>query len=196
MRARMAIRYSQIQVELREVTLNNKPTELILASPKATVPVLICPDGTILDESIDIMHWALQHSDPQNWLPNEHLSSISSLIKINDEQFKLHLDHYKYADRYPAQSPLHYRQQGEVFLQSLELRLQSHAYLIAQTLSLADIALMPFIRQFAHVDINWFNAAPYPQLRHWLNSGLNSDLFLSSMHKYPRWQPHQPPVIF
>jgi len=203
MRARMAIRYSNIRVELREVALSNKPTALLQASPKATVPVLVCPDGLVLDESLDIMRWALKHNDPQNWLQISHDNAVSnesttditrdivSLITENDNHFKIHLDHYKYADRFPEHSPLHYRQQAEVFLESLERRLCTHSFLMNETASLADIALFPFVRQFAHVDLNWFDSAPYPKLRNWLNSWLTSTLFLSIMHKHPCWEKHQ-----
>jgi len=196
MRARMALRYSDIQLELREVALSHKPPELLAISPKATVPVLVLPGATVLDESLDIMRWALTHSDPQNWLQVEQASAMDSLINENDETFKLHLDHYKYAERFPEHTALHYRQQAEVFLTVLESRLQNNSCLFGSTTSIADIALLPFIRQFAHVDIRWFDSAPYPHLRHWLNHWLNSDLFLSIMQKHPRWEVHQPPVIF
>jgi len=192
MRARMAIRCSEIQIELREVVLNNKPPELLQASPKATVPVLVKPNGEVLEQSLDIMYWALNHNDPQNWLhPNatpNSASDLASLIHENDSHFKTHLDHYKYADRFPAHSPLHYRQQGEQFLAQLENRLQNQDFLCGPSASLADIALLPFIRQFAHVDIDWFNSAPYPKLINWLNNGLASDLFHAIMHKYPAWK--------
>jgi len=196
MRARMAIRYSNIQVELREVALKNKPPALLQVSAKATVPVLVCQDGTVLDESLDIMHWALMQNDPQNWLQIDHTSDITSLIRDNDQHFKTHLDHYKYADRYPEHSPLYYRQQAEPFMTALEQRLCNQPFLISESASLADIALLPFVRQFAHVDLNWFESAPYPKLRSWLNDWLSSDLFLSIMHKYPCWEEHQPAITF
>ncbi len=192
----MAIRYSATQVELREIALNNKPPELLQASPKATVPVLLTPGGLVIDESLDIMRWALTQHDPQNWLQLDSSTTIESLIHTNDQYFKAHLDHYKYADRYPEHSPLYYRQQGETFLSSLELCLRDHTFLTGSCASLADIALFPFIRQFAYVDIEWFNSAPYPCLRSWLDKWLNSDLFIAIMHKQPAWQKHQPPVIF
>ena len=207
MRARMAIRYSNIQVELREVALSNKPTALLQVSPKATVPVLVCPDGTVLDESLDIMHWALKLNDPQNWrhinpanaatnditssITSDTSSDIASLISENDNHFKIHLDHYKYADRFPEHSPLYYRQQAEVFLASLERRLNTHSFLLNESASLADTALFPFVRQFAHVDLNWFDSAPYPKLRNWLSNWQTSEIFLSIMHKHPGWDKHQ-----
>jgi len=187
MRARLTIRYSKLQVELREVDLKNKPPEMLLASAKATVPVLILNDHSVLDESLDIMRWSLQQTDTQNWLQNRHCAEIDQLIQQNDQSFKTDLDHYKYADRFPQNPPLHYRQQGELFLKLLEKRLDKHTFLINDTVSLADVALFPFIRQFAYVDIQWFETSAYPNLRHWLNYWLKSDLFLSIMHKHPCW---------
>ena len=191
MRARLAIRYSQLKVILREVDLKNKPAEMLLASPKATVPVLVCHDQTIIDESLDIMLWALNKNDPEHWLTAPINTQIHPLILQNDTQFKTHLDHYKYADRFPEQSPLVYRQQGEVFLKQLELNLTNHAFLNANTATLTDIALFPFIRQFAYVDIKWFETCPYPKLRNWLNNWLESELFQSIMQKHPVWQSEQ-----
>ena len=196
MRARMAIHYSDCRVQLREVDLKNKPEALLAISPKATVPVLLCDDGRVIDESMDIMRWALQQRDPNNWLHAQPQAEIFALIETNDTVFKTHLDHYKYADRYPGASQLEYRQQGEVFLQQLEQRLQQQAYLICNQISLADIAIFPFIRQFAHVDIHWFDQAPYPRLRAWLYRWLESALFLSVMQKYSPWQTGDHPLIF
>lgn len=191
----MAILHSTIKVELREVALNNKPQVMLDASPKATVPVLITNDG-VLDESLDIMHWALQQHDPDNWLDTNHLDEINSLIEFNDHIFKTHLDHYKYADRFPENSQTHYREQAEVFLQQLEEQLHTHAFVISNKPCLADIALFPFIRQFAYVDIDWFRHSPYAKLFTWLNYWLNSEIFQSTMQKHPLWTEHQPPIIF
>lgn len=188
MRARMALRYSDCRVELREVELKHKPAALLDISAKATVPVLLCRDGWVIDESLDIMHWALQQNDPHNWLQAQYQPEMAELIEHNDTVFKRHLDHYKYADRYPELSQLEYRQQGEVFLQQLEQRLGQQAYLISEHISLADVAIFPFIRQFAHVDIHWFEHAPYPHLRSWLYQWMESALFQSVMHKHSPWQ--------
>lgn len=196
MRARMALRYSDCRVELREVELKHKPAALLDLSAKATVPVLLCEDGQIIDESLDIMHWALQQNDRDNWLQGEYQAEIAALIEYNDSVFKNHLDHYKYADRYPDATQLEYRQQGEVFLQQLEQRLDQQAYLISGRISLADVAIFPFIRQFAHVDIRWFDRAPYPHLRSWLCQWMDSALFQSVMLKYPPWQKDDHPLIF
>lgn len=194
-RARMAIRYSNIRVELREVKLANKPAALLDASPKATVPILIHPNGSIIEESLDIMIWSLNQCDPEHWQQNQYNETVKTLIDTNDGPFKTDLDHYKYADRHPQHSAAFYRQQGEVFLAQLEQQLSHHTYLVSNTASIADIALFPFIRQFAYVDIHWFDSAPYPQLRNWLNSWLESELFLSIMKKYPCWDTEQPLLI-
>jgi glutathione S-transferase len=196
MRARMAIRYSQCRVQLREVALKNKPDALIAASAKATVPVLVCGEGQVIDESLDIIHWALQQSDRDNWRDIQQQTDIAELIETNDTVFKTHLDHYKYADRYPEFSQLEYRKQGEAFLQQLEQRLHQHTYLVSDQISLADVAIFPFIRQFAHVDIGWFDQAPYPRLRAWLYQWMDSTLFQSVMQKYTPWQAGDPPLIF
>ncbi len=192
MRARMAIAVSGIKVELREVVLRDKPQALLELSPKATVPVLQTNEGTIIDESLDIMHWALQQSDPENWLAIiDH-----DLITNNDGDFKHWLDRYKYADRYPKQSEQFFRQQGEKTLFRLEQCLIKTRYLSSQSITLTDIALFPFIRQFAFVDINWFEQTPYPNLQNWLNTFISSPLFIRVMKKYPPWQKESDPVIF
>jgi len=189
-RARLAIKVSNIQIELREVLLANKPKEMLACSTKATVPVLVLADGQVIDESWDIMLWALSQNDPKNWLPDDSikLNEINHLIKINDSDFKQHLDHYKYADRFPQQPMQYYRQQGEVFLQQLETKLENTRYLIGDTISLADMALFPFIRQFAHVDKIWFYQTNYKKLQAWLDDLLGSTLFSAVMEKYPAWQ--------
>lgn len=196
MRARLAINYSQTKVELREVDLKAKPVAMLDASSKATVPVLILNDGTVIDESLDIMLWALNHSDPDNWLTNQNQSQVFALIKQNDNIFKIHLDHYKYSDRFPQHPVLHYRQKGERFLQQLETQLENNRFLTGPSTSLADIALFPFIRQFAYVDIKWFENSPYPELIKWLHRWLDCDLFQHSMKKHQPWYANQAPVIF
>jgi len=192
MRARLAIAYSGIQVELREIELKNKPAELLQLSAKATVPVLQCPDGTVIDESRDIMNWALQQYDPDDWL----CSAKHPLIDENDNTFKIHLDHYKYADRFPAYPQAHYREQAEVFLKNIENILEIHHFIQNNHLSYVDIAIFPFIRQFYFVDSTWFDSAPYPHLHAWLQALLNSENFSNIMAKYPPWQSHSKQVIF
>jgi len=184
-RARLAIKTSSVQVQLTEVSLRDKPPELLVISPKGTVPVLHLGDQ-VIDESLDIMLWALDKHDPGNWLTPDgsSLDDALSLIRTNDETFKRHLDHYKYADRYPEHPMEHYRQQGEIFLDELNQRLVASSYLLSMKPSLADMAILPFIRQFANVDRNWFDQAPYPKLQRWLNDLLTSKLFEAVMKKH------------
>ena len=181
MRARMALRYSGVPVEIVEVSLKAKPAEMLAISPKGTVPVLDA-DGRVIDESLEIMRWALAQNDPQGWLLDGD-SRIAELIEANDQGFKVDLNRYKYAERYPEQPMEVYRAQGAVFLRRLEGLLQDRDYLLADHPSLADIALLPFVRQFAHVDREWFAQTPYPRLQAWLHNFLESDLFTSIMKK-------------
>nr|WP_284738896.1 glutathione S-transferase [Pseudomonas marginalis] len=181
MRARLALRYSGVPVRIVEVSLKAKPAEMLALSPKGTVPVLSV-DGEVIDESLAIMQWALAQHDPDNWLL-EGDPAVLALVAENDQGFKYHLDRYKYAERYPEQPMDHYRAEGEVFLQKLEGLLTGHAYLLADQPSLADMALAPFVRQFAHVDRDWFAAAPYPRLQQWLERFLQSPLFVGVMAK-------------
>jgi glutathione S-transferase len=177
-RARMALKYSGIAVEIREVKLNNKPQQMLDYSPKGTVPVLIT-NGEVIDESLDIMLWAISQHDPNNW----QVEGFEQLIDQNDNVFKKHLDQYKYFIRYPEHSKEYYRQQGEIFLQQLEQRLEKHKYLLCEQITIADVAIFPFIRQYAHVDKQWFDQTPYQQLQTWLNEFLQSDLFHAVMKK-------------
>ena len=198
MRARLGIRYSGIPVELREVVLRDKPASMLDYSPKGEVPVLVLPDGTVLEESLDIIYWALANNDPEQWLSTDEAirQQAAALIEENDTSFKHNLDRYKYPERYPDEQALDYRTEGEVFLQKLEQYLNQHRYLLGEHISIADIAIMPFIRQFAHTDKTWFDRAPYPQLQKWLAGFLESELFLSVMKKYPAWQPGDAPISF
>lgn len=195
MRARLTILYSRTKVELREVELKSKPPAMLDASPKATVPVLVLKNGEVIDESLEIMFWALKHFDPDNWLTDQNLNEVLTLIKHNDNIFKIHLDHYKYSDHFAEHPVLYYRQKCELFLQQLETRLDNSAFLTGPSASLADIALFPFIRQFAYVDIKWFETSPYPELVKWLHHWLDCELFLDSMQKHQPWQANQPPII-
>lgn len=197
MRARLAVKVSEVRVELREVVLKDKPKEMLDCSPKATVPVIQLDNGVVIDESRDIMEWALAVNDPQNWLPSNEAEAqeISHLIDLNDNSFKEHLDYYKYADRFPENSEEYYRKQGEEFLQELEQRLSNSQYLMSNNISLLDIAVFPFIRQFAYVDINWFEKSDYKKLNCWLNSLIESNLFKSVMIKYPQWSSGQETLV-
>jgi len=187
-RARMALHYSGVQLELREVLLKDKPPSMLAVSAKGTVPVLILPDGQVLDESYDVMRWALNQQDMDHWWNGSLEAEIDELIRLNDKEFKTHLDHYKYFDRFPMQPMEYYRVQAEKFLVVLEEKLTAQKYLMAETISFADVAVFPFIRQFAFVDKSWFDNTPYPKLQCWLNSFLSSELFSAVMEKYPVWQ--------
>lgn len=182
----MALHYANIAVDIREIVLKAKPTHMLQVSPKGTVPVLVLPDGVVIDESLDIMRWALQHHDPEGWLGSPALlAQAESLIAENDGPFKHALDRYKYAIRFPEQPPEVYRAQGEIFLQQLESRLQQQSYLLGSHQGLADVAIFPFVRQFAMVDQPWFLSAPYPQVRAWLQAWVESERFAAIMQKYP-----------
>ena len=181
MRARMALRYSGVPVEIVEVSLKAKPAEMLAISPKGTVPVLDA-GGQVIDESLEIMRWALAQNDPDDWLLEDD-ARIAELIEANDQVFKVHLNRYKYAERYPEQPMEVYRAEGALFLQRLEELLSDREYLLADHPSLADIALLPFVRQFAHVDREWFAQTPYVRLQTWLQRFLESELFTSIMKK-------------
>ncbi|SDK60490.1 Glutathione S-transferase [Methylophilus rhizosphaerae] len=185
-RARMALWAANIQPEVREVSLRDKPAHLLQLSPKGTVPVLQLPDGTVLEQSLDIIWWALAQRDPQGWLNKDH-DAVNCLIAINDGDFKKALDRYKYPERYPEQLQVFYRQQGEQFLRILEAALEQQRFLLGDSASVADVAIFPFIRQFAAVDAEWFALSPYPKLRAWLEVWLESPLFGEIMQKFPTY---------
>lgn len=190
-------------LELREVVLKNKPPELLAISPKATVPVLQLANSTLVDESRDIMTWALNQgalnqatgSIKTQYLPFHLQLDIDELIDENDGTFKWALDHYKYADRF-EESEEHYRMLGEVFLAKLEQRLEKNRYLFTPEMSFADIAIFPFVRQFAHVDKLWFEQSPYPRLIQWLSDLLESELFRSIMEKHTQWNKEEEAIFF
>jgi len=184
----MTLNYVGISIELREVLLKDKPWSMLEASPKATVPVLVLPDNSVIDESYDVMRWALAHRDPDHWWRQDWASETQSLVEENDFGFKKHLDHYKYADRYPKQPSAYYRGEAEQFLLQLEQRLRTHRYLFDDQLTFSDVAIFPFVRQFAMVDKDWFDQAAYPKLQNWLQWFLNSELFTGVMAKHPIWR--------
>lgn len=199
MRARAAIIASGLRVELREIVLRDKPSIMLAASPKGSVPVLYLPDeSVVIDESWDIMLWALRLHDPQVWLgKNErHAQAAWPWVVENDSTFKHDLDRYKYPERFPEQPQSAYRSACEQFLQQIEQRLNATPYLLGETFTLADAALLPFVRQFSAVDAAWFATAPYPALRVWLEKFTTSELFAKVMQKFPVWRPGNEPVIF
>lgn len=191
-RARMAIRYAGLNVQLREVVLRNKPTSMLEYSAKGTVPVLVLNGKDVIDESRDVMGWALAQSDPEHWLSDQN----TALIDENDFVFKKHLDRYKYAVRFPEQPMSFYRSQAEEFLIKLEGFLEENKFLCSDQVSFTDVAIFPFIRQFAFVDKDWFDQTSYSKLQNWLVYFLESDLFLQVMKKYPAWQEGDDIVVF
>lgn len=193
MRARLALAVSQTPCWLREVVLRNKPAEMVARSPKATVPVLVLANGTVIDESLDIMIWALERNDPEGWLSGD-TKDARRLISRNDGTFKFHLDRYKYPDRYENTDRAMHRAEGLSILQDLNCRLASHRFLCSETFGLADAALTPFVRQFANTDRAWFDAQPLPRLQAWLSTILESHRFTSIMSKHPAWD-HGPGTL-
>lgn len=189
MRARLALAASGQPCELREVVLRAKPAELLSASPKGTVPVLVLSDR-VIDQSLDIMHWALAQHDPEHWLTPDKNSAveINTLIQQCDGPFKTNLDRYKYPDRYEDVDAIAHRTAGAEYLMDLDRRLQSNEYLFGTRPCLADMAIAPFVRQFAHVDTMWFEDQAWPALARWLNAFLASERFQRIMEKYPAWQ--------
>jgi glutathione S-transferase len=217
MRARLAIFKSQQPVALRDVVLTNKPAEMILASPKATVPILVLAEmsssniesgvgvsAKVIDESLDIMLWALKSSDPKNLLhrdtpynmQNEKLNDMLALISDFDVEFKARLEAYKCAKRYHEATLSDCRIACEEYIQRLETRLTEHKFLFSAQESLADIALLPFIRQFARIERQWYLQSPYSNLQRWLNGYLQSPMFTKVMAKHPLWLDSGEEVVF
>ncbi|WP_201594236.1 glutathione S-transferase [Psychrobacter vallis] len=196
MRARLGLLFAELPVELREITLKNKPEQMLAISPKGTVPVLQLLDGSVIEESIEIMMWALEQRDSQGLLDERVLSQANALIEQNDNEFKHWLDRYKYADRHLEMTQTEYRQRGEVFLQILEQLLNKNAYLLGDSVTIADIGIMPFVRQFAHVNRDVFYGLPYPKLQQWLKYWLAHPLFIQAMTKFQPWQEDDDVVIF
>ena len=189
MRARMALEASGADLELIEVSLRNKPARMLELSPKGTVPVVELDDGTVIDESLDIMLWTLQNNDPEGWLGKDEaaLQEMLALIEENDGDFKHHLDRTKYAIRYEGADPEVHRKDAQVFLFGLTERLQQNAYLMGDTPQLADWAIFPFVRQFANIDRPRFDASNDEKLSRWLDWGLASERFQTIMKKGSRW---------
>ena len=213
MRARLGLLMAQQQVMLRAVVTTNKPAEMLAASPKGTIPVLVLnsyrPDEklnkepsqepTIIDESLDIMLWALQQNDSEDLLhkdsPND-LAAMLKLIKHNDKEFKPQLELYKKAKRFRLETVIEERIKCEVFISELEQKLANNGYFIGQKPGLIDYALLPFVRQFSRVNRSWFVQSPYPNLRAWLEIHMQSRLYSKAMAKYPLWLDEHKECIF
>jgi glutathione S-transferase len=177
--------------ELREVKLSSKPDALLAASPKGTVPVLVLPDGEVIEESLAIMHWSLSRNDPRAWLTGDD----ADLILANDGPFKHDLDRYKYPHRHGSDATAH-RDSGLAFVHRLEQRLAHSGQLSGPRPGLADMAIMPFVRQFAATDAAWFAAQPLPHVHAWLDGHVNSDLFATIMVRHQPWQDGDAPIAF
>ena len=189
-RARLALYACNVTVEIREVSLKNKPIAMLKASQKGTVPVLIANNGKTIDESLDIMHWALQKSERTDWLSNESLTTTQAeqLIHQNDNEFKYFLDRYKYFDRYPEHSQDYYLQKALPFLIAIEEILSKHKFLSGSEFRFTDAAIAPFIRQFYMVDQPRFKQLNLSNIDTWLSLFLTKPLFKNIMEKYPVWQ--------
>jgi len=201
MRARLAIKEAGFSCELREIVLRDKAPELLEASAKGTVPVMVLSDGTVLDESLDIMLYVLGQHDPGNWLVRgQKDQSAMALIMENDGSFKAHLDRAKYAERFKRNGelvdPAGERDSAMGFIKKLDKILSKQDYLGGDQPHLADMAILPFVRQFAHIDIAWFRAQPVDHVTCWLDMFLSSSRFKSIMTKYDKWQPEQLPILF
>ncbi len=198
MRARLAISSSGLQCNLREVVLRDKPDAMLAASPKGTVPVLQLADGTVIEESLDIMLYTLRRADPEQWLSPDDasLDEMLALIAACDGPFKYNLDRYKYPDRYEGAVAAQHRTDAGAFLEIVEGRLSDRTQLFGNRISLADMAVMPFIRQFANTDRDWFDRQERPHLQRWLTGHLESDRFKSIMPKFAQWKPGDEEPIF
>jgi glutathione S-transferase len=210
MRARMAIYKATQTVLLRDLVLTNKPQEMLTASPKGTVPVVVLDNGTVIEESLEVMLWALNETDPDNLLHSQVDKTNSDIDKNTarapvemlgliyefDHGFKGCLEQYRCAKRYKEDNLLEYRTACQRYVQNLEERLTQHLFLMSDKESLVDIALLPFIRQFARVERQWYLQAPYPKVREWLNNYLQSKMFSKIMTKYPLWLDNNEDVLF
>ena len=196
MRARMAIAVSGQQVEFREVILRDKPPSMIELSPKGTVPVLFLSSGQVIDESLDVIDWALNLNDPDKWLRSNKSDKSLKLIHKNDNEFKYHLDRYKYSKRYENQDPLIHREKCMIFIDELERQLNSSQFLYDNKISALDISILPFIRQFRIADMDWFDSIEKPNVQDWLMKFLESKLFKSIMVKYKKWEEGDEQIFF
>ena len=187
MRARIALKYSDIDVEHREIELRNKPQSMLLASPKGTVPVL-CIGDRVLDQSVDIMRWAIDQSDPAGW-GNVDDAMAQAWIQKNDGPFKVLLDQYKYPNRFPELDQAAVLKEAlQIMLLPMEQSLKATQYLMGDKMTWVDVAIFPFIRQFSMVDLKRFDDLLIPAVKKWLAQHLESELFHSVMHKYPVWR--------
>jgi len=199
MRARMGLLLAEQKVMLRDIVMTNIPGEMVAVSAKGTVPVLLFDDGSVIDESLDIMLWALKQSDPNNLLSDLEENTFSDMmdfIRRNDSEFVEALNKYKAASRYHDVDEVYCRQHCEVFINDLEQRLMKYDFLMGAMPCLADYAILPFIRQFSRVDRKWYLQAPYPKLQKWLDKHYQNPMFSKAMKKYPQWLDNKEPIVF
>lgn len=192
----MAIYISGQKCVLREVLLRDKPPSMLEYSPKGTVPVLILQDGNVIDESLDVIDWALNLNDPDDWQRSKDTKKTKELIKINDGEFKYHLDRYKYSKRYDNEDPEFHRKKCLKFIESLNNELNNSKYIFDNNISYVDIVLLPFIRQFRIADMEWFDSLPYDNIKVWLSKFLDSFLLNIIMKKYDLWKEEDEITIF
>lgn len=192
----MAIYISGQKCELREVLLRDKPPSMLEYSPKGTVPVLILQDGNVIDESLDVIDWALNLNDPDDWQRSKDTKKTKELIKINDGEFKYHLDRYKYSKRYDNEDPEFHRKKCLKFIESLNNELNNSKYIFDNNISYIDIVLLPFIRQFRIADMEWFDSLPYDNIKVWLSKFLDSFLLNIIMKKYDLWKEGDLSIVF
>ena len=199
MRARLSLLLAEQAVLLRDVVMDNKPNEMLTASPKGTVPVLALADGTVLEQSIDIMLWALNESDPRDLLQREQPESLAAMLKFieeNDNDFVAVLNKYKAASRYKDGKKEHYRDNCKPFIDALERRLEEHGSLFGDKPSLADYAVLPFVRQFSRVDRAWFIRTDYQKLQKWLATHFSDPIYSKAMIKVPQWLESKEDLVF
>ena len=198
MRARLALRLCKIECIIREISLKAKSTEFLRVSPKATVPVLVLPNGEVLEESLDIIYWSLEQNDPSKLKVNNQLGrKTSKLIELFDTEFKFHLDRYKYSSRYNIQNSQVHRDKAREILVQINTMLKGKNYIGGKNISLLDISILPFVRQFRIADMKWFdNNLGLDNVNKWLNIFLNSDLLASIMTKYKVWEIDDPVTFF
>lgn len=194
MRARLAIGSAGIACALREIVLRDKAPAFLAASPKGTVPVVVTAQGEVIEESLDVMYWALGQNDPENWLNGP--DAMADLITTNDGPFKAALDRYKYPNRFDGVAREDERRKACVHLESLEALLDGQDWLFGAAPRLADFAILPFVRQFANVDRDWFDAQPLPGVQDWLARFVGSDRLAAVFAKYPKWVEGQDVTLF
>ena len=199
MRARLALRLCKIECIIREISLKAKNSEFLQVSPKGTVPVLVLPNGKVLEESLDIINWSLEQNDPNNLKVNDEVTKKinDKYIQLFDKDFKFHLDRYKYSSRYNISNSEIHRNKARNILTEINTMLEGKDYIGGQCMSLLDISILPFVRQYRIADINWFdNHLGLPNINNWVNIFLNTEILASIMTKYKVWEKEDPPILF